>query len=97
MELGSTIYVSSCHNGIKWREGWKKGVGKETFFIMYPLPIIAWLEGGVRGGKDFYLMEEKLCVAFSFLFGGGGVVQGFTILVCAVVWTENTFLSSSIL
>jgi hypothetical protein len=39
---------------------------------MYPLPIIAWLEGGVGGGKDFYLMEEKLCVAFSSLFGGRG-------------------------
>ncbi len=47
--------------------------------------------------KCLQLLSWKIklrCISIPFLWG---MVQGFTILVCAIVWTENTFLLSSIL
>jgi hypothetical protein len=33
--------------------GREKGGGKGDIFIMYPLPTIAWLEGGVGEARTF--------------------------------------------
>jgi hypothetical protein len=73
--------------------------GKGDMFIMYPLPIIAWLEGGVgEEARTFMSWKRNFVLHFhSFLGVGGGARIYNSILVCAVVWTENTFLSSSIL
>jgi hypothetical protein len=47
--------------------------GKGDIFIMYPLPIIAWLEGGVGEARTFISWKRNFVLHFhSFLEGGGG-------------------------